>query len=133
MILVKSLIVLLLLLIIAHLIRVVRRRDQNNQNNQNNIDHGAGIEGFQQSDIEPIAPGENIADELESQIPALEKNTPTASQKAQADAHLQQTGEEEKSIKKHQSISNNFKGQVEELIKLSREAQSIQENFESLI
>jgi uncharacterized protein YdeI (BOF family) len=124
MILVKSLIVLLLLLIIAHLIRVVRRRDQNDQNN---------VEGFQSQELEPIAPGENIADELESQIPPLEKNTPTASQKAQADAHVQQTGEEEKSIKKHQYISKDFTGQVEELIKLSREAQSIQENFESLI
>jgi hypothetical protein len=127
MILVKSLIVLLLLLIIAHLIRVVRRRDQNDQNNINSV------EGFQSQELEPIAPGENIADELESQIPPLEKNTPTASQKAQADAHVQQTGEEEKSIKKHQYISKDFTGQVEELIKLSREAQSIQENFESLI
>jgi len=125
MILVKSLIFLLLLIIIAHLIKL-----------------GWGNrEGFTQHEIYPTAPDENIANELESQSSeellgaATGTVGLTAAQKAQHVAHLEKNDEENNTIKNHQYISQNsnemlvYKNQIDELLKLSNEAKSINESF----
>jgi len=121
MILVKTLIVLLLMLILSHLIWKL---------NQKKISEGFQQQQQQQQQgIQSIAPNENIANELES------APTATTSQKAQARAQVQQTDEEDETIKAHQRTSQdaanmlNYKNQIDELLKLGDEAKTINESF----
>ena len=122
MILLTSLIVLLLILIIAQLYRYLYNDNK---------------EGFQQNDLYPIAPGENISNELESGTAqrqdrgeAVQSNQVhyaseyssdgsgapawngkpdimSPSQKAQTKAILKKTKEEDKTLEDHKRISNN--------------------------
>jgi len=114
MILLKSLIVLFLILIIAQLIKM----GWGAKNKQ--------LEGFDQFEIYPIAPDENIADELESN-----SHIRSNSQKAQATAQAEQTDEENNTIKDHKRISNNSQdmskldSQIKELLTLSEQAKQI--------
>ena len=119
MILLTSLIVLLLILIIAQLYRYLYKDNK---------------EGFQQNDLYPIAPGENISNELESAPAEAERQAQnnqvhyaseyssdgsgapvwngsvgemSPSQKAQTKAILKKTEEEDKTLEDHKRISNN--------------------------
>lgn len=121
MILLNSLIVLLLILIIAQLYRYLYNDK----------------EGFQQNELYPIVPGENISNELESGTAqrqdrgeAVQSNQVhyaseyssdgsgapvwngsvgemSPSQKAQTKAILKKTKEEDKTLEEHKRISNN--------------------------
>ena len=121
MILLKSLIVILLMLIIAQLVKHFWSKKQ---------------EPFEGFELQSIAPNENIADELESQT-TVQKPILSASQKAQASAHLQKAAEDDATIADHKSILNNsldmskLKKQVDELLKLGNEAKSINESFKN--
>lgn len=114
MILLKSLIVLFLILIIAQLIKM----GWGAKNKQ--------LEGFDQFEIYPIAPDENIADELESK-PHIQSQ----SQKAQASAQAQKANDENNTIKDHKRAMNNSQdmskldSQIKELLTLSEQAKQI--------
>ena len=137
MILLKSLIFLLLVLIIAHLIKVYFGKKKSE------------TEGFQVDEINSNF-NKNIANDLESKSvempPVLggELAAPVGptvlspAQKAQAQAQMEQSEEEENTVGKHKEASdevikmNYLKGQMDELLKLSNEAQEIKENFKNI-
>ena len=120
MILLKSLIVLFLILIIAQLIKM----GWGAKNKQ--------LEGFDQFEIYPIAPDENIADELESNS-QIQSNShiQSQSQKAQASAQAQKANDENNTIKDHKRAMNNSQdmskldSQIKELLTLSEQAKQI--------
>ena len=152
MILVKSLIVLLLLLIIAHFIKVGWG------NNDKKLKEGFR-EGLQEINEINALYDPNIADDLESQnsphvalVPKKVQDIPPlggdlappigpgilpASQKAQVQAQIQQSTEEENTVGKHKKASddalkmNYLKQQMEVLVQLGNEAQGINNDFKN--
>ena len=150
MILLKSLIIFLFLLIIAHFIKKVSGQKKKTD-----------IEGFANVDVDEINSyyDSNIASDLESEnmphqmivqntvqlppelggelAPSIGPGKMPASQKVQLQAQIEQTAEEEKTVGKHKKASdkaldmNYLKAQMDELVKLSNEAQMIKEDFQN--